>query len=265
MKRDRRDIARAILLAAGMIAGGGACAEPLAGLGVQYQFVSALNFTTYLRACSQPGNPMDEIATANCGGQVSGSIPYKASVDLPEGALVQHVYVWYYDYSTTGSFRASFVRTSMGLAPTIPYAFTSYIPDNMSFDSGVAAADQNWHVADLVPAVPVVINSWGIGDGTTPIYIANRIEVDLKADDLNIKFNGALIAYQRQIAPAPKTASFSDVSTNYPFFNEIEQLKKSGITLGCGNGQFCPDAPVTRGQMAAFLSRALGLQWSPPV
>jgi hypothetical protein len=36
---------------------------------------------------------------------------------------------------------------------------------------------------------------------------------------------------------------------------------KSGTTAGCGGGDFCPDAPITRGQMVAFLAKALGLQW----
>ncbi len=39
----------------------------------------------------------------------------------------------------------------------------------------------------------------------------------------------------------------------------IEALVAEGITTGCGDGLFCPDDPVTRGQMAAFLNRALPL------
>jgi uncharacterized protein YkwD len=45
-----------------------------------------------------------------------------------------------------------------------------------------------------------------------------------------------------------------------PFESSIEQLAASGITLGCNppaNDRFCPDQYVTRGQMAAFLTRAL--------
>jgi hypothetical protein len=33
----------------------------------------------------------------------------------------------------------------------------------------------------------------------------------------------------------------------------------SGIPVGCGGGNFCPDSAITRGQMAVFLSKALGL------
>ena len=46
------------------------------------------------------------------------------------------------------------------------------------------------------------------------------------------------------------------------FESDIEKLATAGITLGCnppGNTGFCPFAKVTRGQMAAFLVRALDL------
>lgn len=42
----------------------------------------------------------------------------------------------------------------------------------------------------------------------------------------------------------------------------INSIATAGVTLGCNppdNDMFCPDAPVTRGQMASFLVRALGL------
>jgi len=45
------------------------------------------------------------------------------------------------------------------------------------------------------------------------------------------------------------------------FEGDIDRLRTAGVTKGCnpaeGNTRFCPDAQVTRGQMAAFLSRAL--------
>ena len=47
------------------------------------------------------------------------------------------------------------------------------------------------------------------------------------------------------------------------FEDSIDKLATAGITKGCnpaeGNTKFCPDAYVTRGQMAAFLVRALDL------
>ena len=45
------------------------------------------------------------------------------------------------------------------------------------------------------------------------------------------------------------------------FQEDIRRLAAAGVTKGCNppeNTRFCPDDPVTRGQMAAFLSRAFG-------
>ena len=69
------------------------------------------------------------------------------------------------------------------------------------------------------------------------------------------------LRWHRQVSPAPAAASFGDVPTGHPFFQFVEALADSGITAGCGSGNFCPDAPLTRGQMAVFLAKALGLHW----
>jgi len=45
------------------------------------------------------------------------------------------------------------------------------------------------------------------------------------------------------------------------FEADVERLAEAGVTKGCNpptNDRFCPDAPVTRAQMAAFLHRAIG-------
>jgi hypothetical protein len=41
---------------------------------------------------------------------------------------------------------------------------------------------------------------------------------------------------------------------------DIDRLASTGITRGCGEGLFCPDDPVTRAEMASFLTRAMGLE-----
>ena len=71
------------------------------------------------------------------------------------------------------------------------------------------------------------------------------------------------VFYRLQVSPPPAVATFSDVPTSHPFFQFIEALARSGITSGCGGGNFCPDAPLTRGQMAVFLSLGLGLHFAP--
>jgi len=56
-------------------------------------------------------------------------------------------------------------------------------------------------------------------------------------------------------SPPPATGFFLDVPLNHWAVNWIEQLEAEGITGGCGNGKYCPDATVTRDQMAVFLVR----------
>lgn len=51
------------------------------------------------------------------------------------------------------------------------------------------------------------------------------------------------------------------------FETDIEWMAAEGITKGCNppvNDRFCPNSSVTRGQMAAFLVRALDLPAAPP-
>src|SRR5690606_30711059 len=51
---------------------------------------------------------------------------------------------------------------------------------------------------------------------------------------------------------------FRDVPDDHVFHEDIEWLRDTGLTRGCNpplNDRFCPDDPVTRGQMAAFMRR----------
>ncbi len=55
--------------------------------------------------------------------------------------------------------------------------------------------------------------------------------------------------------PPPATGVFEDVPADDPFAPWIEQLAAEGITGGCGDDVYCPNNPVTRGQMAVFISK----------
>ena len=65
--------------------------------------------------------------------------------------------------------------------------------------------------------------------------------------------------YGAGYSPPPATGVFEDVSLGHWAVHWIEQLAADAITSGCGNGNYCPDAPVTRDQMAVFLVRTFGL------
>jgi hypothetical protein len=81
------------------------------------------------------------------------------------------------------------------------------------------------------------------------------------ATDGSVAIGGMIVGYVLRVSPAPSVATFGDVPTGHIFFQFVEALASAGITGGCGGGNFCPNNPVTRGQMAAFLSIALGLQF----
>ena len=61
--------------------------------------------------------------------------------------------------------------------------------------------------------------------------------------------------------------TFSDVPVTNPFYSDIQAIANAGVTTGCGGGKYCPEANVTRGQMAAFMNRlgALGADKTPVV
>ncbi|MCQ3808089.1 MAG: S-layer homology domain-containing protein [Acidimicrobiia bacterium] len=61
--------------------------------------------------------------------------------------------------------------------------------------------------------------------------------------------------------PAADAAGFTDIDPTGTHTADINALFAEGITTGCSQTplRYCPDQPVTRAQMASFLTRALGL------
>lgn len=66
--------------------------------------------------------------------------------------------------------------------------------------------------------------------------------------------------------PSPIAGSrFADVDGRRWRVAHVERLAELGITVGCATGpaRFCPDDPVTRAQMATFLTRAFAFEAAP--
>jgi hypothetical protein len=94
--------------------------------------------------------------------------------------------------------------------------------------------------------------------------VHNQLVVDVETNPSGGSggsFGWVEIWWKRTVSPAPASPTFTDVPTTDPGFQYIEALAASGITAGCGGGHYCPDATLTRRQMAVFLAKALGLQW----
>jgi hypothetical protein len=69
----------------------------------------------------------------------------------------------------------------------------------------------------------------------------------------------AILALMVALAAFPLASlashDFADVPDSNPFHTDISALAATGVTTGCGGGNYCPSAFVTREQMAAFMNR----------
>jgi hypothetical protein len=169
-------------------------------------------------------------------------VSYAATAHVPSGALLTYLELDYCDMGATGGVLLDLRRCT-------------YLGDGCSTLSIVSSEEGltgcHFVAKDLTPQTLTMDN--------------NQYELVLVASlgggDVSTKFLGAYIGYRLQLSVAPTLPTFGDVPTSHPYFRAIEALAASGITGGCGSGNFCPNQNLTRGEMAAFLARALGLHF----
>lgn len=107
------------------------------------------------------------------------------------------------------------------------------------------------------------VHEAGVIDGcrTNPLSFCPNDPVT--REDMTVFLLRALLG--RDYMPPPATGIFDDVPVENRFAAWVESAVSRGITGGCGGGNFCPDSPVTRGQMSVFLLKTLeGSDYSPP-
>ncbi len=227
------------------------------GLNAQWKFIHATQFQLSNPQCGWNYWSFGHHTISALPGGTCSAPQARANVELPEGSMMTGFHTFY--YSSAGSITAYLVRYQTSLANGAPDVVQVGGALNTTKTTGYAVDFKSLGaLSGGIATYPIYKTYDPVGTGTERDY---QFVVGFPANPSTLGFKGIAIMYQRQIAPAPASAAFDDVPTTHPFFNEVEQLKKSGITLGCGGSNFCPDSPVTRGQMAAFLSRALGLQW----
>ena len=98
-------------------------------------------------------------------------------------------------------------------------------------------------------------SSWKSSD---EVRIAPTAEGDIGSNGFALFNQGDSVPGVEFGVPLPASLTFSD-TFNFAHRDNIEALAASGITQGCEDGRFCPRDIVTRGQMAAFLRRAMNL------
>lgn len=167
-----------------------------------------------------------------------------APVQLPTGAKITNIGLYYDDTDA--------VNDVIAYLYELP-GFNASASKNLLAQAGSSGSPGKGYVASSAISY-TVNNSVHTGGGA-------QLIVELYAGSAATKFKSVDIVWQRQIAPAPAVATFLDVPTSHPFFATIEALAKSGITSGCGNGNFCPNQTLTRQEVAKFLTRAFGLYW----
>jgi hypothetical protein len=175
-----------------------------------------------------------------------------APLHLPTGAEVRQICVYGFDNATGAGLsvsleivRLEFPGATVGTQEVITPVFL----DVQSPPYGVACS----------PVVSYIFRQ--VAQGSLE-NIAHRLRVRILRVG-NAGLGGVRVVWRRTVSPAPAAASFSDVPAGHPFFRFVEALAASGITAGCGAGRYCVDDPLTRGQMAVFLSIALGLHFEP--
>jgi hypothetical protein len=160
-------------------------------------------------------------------------------VHLPAGAHLEYVRVVMYDSTTASSPSMGLYRndlygsptTVVGLGPSGYSGGNRYV--DFAVDHTVALKNKAYYV------LAILHQSGSLYEGVYEITFWMHL----------------------QVSPAPGTATFGDVPTGHSYFRFVEALAASGITGGCGGGNYCPDSPLTRGQMAVYLATALGLHW----
>ena len=117
-----------------------------------------------------------------------------------------------------------------------------------------ATAGCGWTASTGSSFVHITSGSSGTGDGVVQYSVDANPGAANRTDTITIA-GQTLTVYQG--------INFLDVPSNNPFYGDIGKLSARGVTLGCGNGNYCPGDPITREQMAAFILRAKG-EFNPP-
>lgn len=189
----------------------------------------------------------------------------------------------YMEGTTTATTFAT-TRRHLTAAPVFPFLIKTFSPPQGALITRVrvlfcntsgTTALMNLHrmnldgTADFFGAIHVPANS-----GCTATEGAFNVTVDATSGPYTLLMGlntlddtqalvGMQVFYRLQVSPSPGVATFTDVPTGHSLFQYVEALAAAGITGGCGGGNYCPNDPVTRGQMAVFLAKALGLHWAP--
>jgi SpoIID/LytB domain protein len=151
----------------------------------------------------------------------------------------------------------------------VGYSHLTSVPDSAAFSDSAANPHSNWAAgysqATLAEAFGFSwVNNVSVEERNTSGSagtVSIRGIIDGRSTETTVsgvEFRSALSLRSTtfDVSVSPR---FDDVAVTDLFAGEVLGLVESGITSGCTAASFCPGESVTRGQMAAFLVRALDL------
>jgi len=234
----------------------------------------------------QPGPPGSQASQVP---QVPNDFGTRINIlQIPAAAFQPRCSAQTYDYSSSGYMFASnnpctFSSEVLWAPVTLPTGAEIYFLDLYSDDTDAVnditarlrAFSSGAGTEDITSVSSS--GSGGVAYDSSPLIsymVNNNVQYDPNGRMLTVilvipgatsalKVKGVDIWWGRPVSPAPAVATFNDVPTDHPFFQYIQALVSAGVTGGCNASPplYCPDNPLTRGQMAVFLSKALGLSW----
>lgn len=172
---------------------------------------------------------------------------YFAQIPLPSGAQIQVIQCFVNDASAVNDVLLTFQKYTHNLGPNTP--------SSVFIRTWGSTAATGFQQPSLILNAADGAVRYSVGTDRFLYYIGADISSDTS-------LRGCRVQWARTVSPGPAVATFpNDVPTSSPLFRFVEAMAASGLTGGCAAGSFCPDSAVTRGQLAVFLSVALGLHF----
>jgi hypothetical protein len=181
----------------------------------------------------------------------SGTVTWLGAVRLPSGAEVTRLEVSACDGSDIDEVQFALLETS---SPVGNFAGTGNRFVTAVGTTGLASTPE-CGVFSVPVSAPLTVDN---ADRYYAVYLRT-----IDAGFPGVVFDVARVFYRLRVSPAPAVATFADVPTGHGFFPFVEALVAAGITAGCAPDLYCVNDPITRGEMAVFLSKALGLHFAP--
>ena len=151
----------------------------------------------------------------------SGGAVYETAVVLPEGAVITQICVYANVTDAAQNVSASLDQSRLlagGQGPP-QWGIIASATDDVPIGYGVVCSDLSYEVHNLVGGYNVAYDIYVNANGTSG-------------------FGGVRLTWHRQVSLPPATPSFADVQPGDFGFQQIEALVASGVTGGCGGGNF---------------------------